>query len=104
MAVYVDDMWETPLGNYRGMKMSHMVADTVEELHLMADKIGVQRRWYQGPPKSTNPHYDICLSKRKLAVAAGAKQVTVRQAVGIVAAMRDKAIADYVASKKALKK
>ena len=32
MAVYVDDMYKYPLGQFGRMKMSHMVADTTEEL------------------------------------------------------------------------
>lgn len=84
MAVYVDDMHETDMGRYGRMKMSHMIADTEQELHEMADKIGVARRWYQGPPMTPRPHYDICLSKRKLAVEYGAKEITVREAVAIL--------------------
>lgn len=40
MAVYVDDMYIIPLGQFGNMKMSHMIADTKEELLEMADKIG----------------------------------------------------------------
>lgn len=73
MTVYVDDMYKHPLGEFGRMKMSHMIADTEEELHEMADKIGVARRWYQGD------HYDICLSKRAKAVEKGAVEITLRQ-------------------------
>ena len=77
MAVYVDDMHRLRIGELRvgkyTMKMSHMIADTEDELHLMAAKIGVARRWYQGD------HYDISLSKRALAVQAGAIEITYRQ-------------------------
>lgn len=38
----------------------------------MADQIGVARRWYQGD------HYDIAMSKRALAVAAGAIEIPMR--------------------------
>jgi len=69
VAVYVDDMFAP----YRGMKMSHMLADTEEELHAMADSIGVNRKWYQGD------HYDVCLSKRAAAVRLGAIEVTMRE-------------------------
>ena len=69
MTVYVDDM-KAP---FRGMVMCHMIADTEEELHAMADTIGVARRWYQGD------HYDISKSKRALAVKAGAIEITKRQ-------------------------
>jgi hypothetical protein len=59
------------------MLMCHMVADTDEELHAMADRIGVARRWYQA--KASTPHYDIALSKRLLAVQYGAIELNRRQ-------------------------
>lgn len=55
------------------MIMCHMIADTDAELRAMAEKIGVRQRWHQGD------HFDICLKKRALAVAAGAVEVTQRQ-------------------------
>lgn len=69
--VYVDNM----RAKYGRMIMCHMLADTEDELHTMANKIGVARRWYQ------RCHYDICLAKRKLAIAAGAIEITMREAV-----------------------
>ncbi len=68
MSVYVD---RVKLG-YGRMIMCHMVADTPAELHAMAGTIGIQRRWFQAPPKASFPHYDIAQSKRALAIAAGA--------------------------------
>lgn len=76
MTVYVDDM----NADYRGMKMSHMLADTDEELHAMADRIGVQRKWWQSPTTTSGSHYDIALSKKALAIKAGAVAITWRQA------------------------
>lgn len=73
MTVYVDDMYKSTMGQFGRMKMSHMIADTEEELHTMADKIGVARKWYQGN------HYDIAMSKREEAIAFGAKEITLRQ-------------------------
>lgn len=75
MTVYVDDM----RAKYGQMIMCHMIADTDEELHAMAEKIGVARKWHQAPP-SHDSHYDIALSKKSLAVAAGAVGITWRQA------------------------
>lgn len=66
MTVYVDNM----RARYRGMVMCHMIADGDDELHAMADKIGVKRKWFQGD------HYDICLAKRALAVEAGAVELS----------------------------
>jgi hypothetical protein len=77
MTVYVDEA----KNKFRGMKMCHMMADTVEELHEMADVIGLERRWYQ--PKSS-PHYDVCLSKRKEALANGAEKMDTKKLVELV--------------------
>lgn len=79
MSVYVDDMQ----AKFGRMVMCHMVADTEAELHAMANKIGVDRRWYQYPKNSRYPHYDIALSKRALAVAAGAIEITERETPAI---------------------
>lgn len=73
MAVYVDYA-RNPFGR---MKMCHMLADTEEELHAMADKIGVKRKWFQ--KHASAPHYDICQTKRELAVSYGAIQVSDRK-------------------------
>lgn len=72
MTVYVDDMYKYSMGKFRRMKMSHMIADSEEELHEMAAKIGVARKWYQGD------HYDISITMRAKAVANGANEVTWR--------------------------
>ena len=74
MTVYVDDM-RAPVGR---LIMCHMIADTSEELHAMARTIGVDPRWIQR--ESTHrEHYDISLTKRALAVKAGAQEVTMRE-------------------------
>jgi hypothetical protein len=70
VTTYVDDM-RAPVGRFL---LCHMIADTESELHVMAAAIGVHRHKYQGD------HYDIALSKRKLAVALGAVEITMRQA------------------------
>lgn len=67
MAVYVDLM-KAP---FLHMKMSHMVADSKDELLAMADKIGVQRKWIQDED-TPKEHFDISQSKRHLAIEAGA--------------------------------
>ena len=76
--VYVDDMYRHPMGRFRNMKMSHMVADTTEELLDMARKIGVRVKWIQNPghPKE---HFDICVSMRASAIRNGAVAVTMQE-------------------------
>lgn len=81
MAVYVDDMYRFPMGQFGRMRMSHMIADTEEELHAMADAIGIARRWYQGD------HYDIGVAKRNMATARGAIPVPMK-VLARMAAMR----------------
>lgn len=69
MAVYVDSAFL----RYRRMFMCHMLADTLDELHAMADTIGVARRHFQAD--ASTPHYDICKSKRAMAVHRGAIEI-----------------------------
>lgn len=73
MTVYVDNQ----RARYGRMIMSHMVADTDEELHRMADHIGVRRRWYH------RGHYNVCQASRARAVEAGAKEISQREAARI---------------------
>lgn len=76
MSVYVDDMRAA----FGRMVMCHMWADSDAELLAMADAIGVARKWIQGRPelsfgkhrRASWVHFDIALSKRALAVKAGA--------------------------------
>lgn len=80
MTVFVDTM-EAPFGR---MIMCHMWADTRAELFEMADRIGVDLKWFQRPTGTVHngylapgqgaswEHFDISKSKRALAVRHGA--------------------------------
>lgn len=83
MSVYVDNMRAA----YGRMKMCHMIADSTDELLAMADRIGVARRWLQkaGTPQE---HFDIALSRRALAVEAGAIEVSMMELGRIIRARR----------------
>lgn len=74
--IYIDNY----NAKFRNMIMCHMIGDTLNELHEMADKIGIDRKWFQN---KKIPHYDICLSKKKLALKYGAIEVTPRELVKI---------------------
>jgi hypothetical protein len=76
MAVYVDHARI----RYRGMLMNHMIADTLPELHAMAELLGL-RRYFQDKDV---PHYDICCVKRDLALRAGAVPIDRRRTAQLV--------------------
>ncbi|WDS36192.1 DUF4031 domain-containing protein [Pseudoxanthomonas sp.] len=84
MAVYVDNM-RAPFGR---MIMCHMLADTRQELDAMADRIGVARKWIQ-KAGTVQEHYDIALSARAKAVAAGAVEIDLRETGHIVKRRRE---------------
>lgn len=76
MTVYVDDMYKWSFCQFGRMKMSHMIADTLDELHAMADAVGVARKHFQDKP--SGQHYDLAKSKRLLAIEKGAIPIELR--------------------------
>ncbi|WP_211318240.1 DUF4031 domain-containing protein [Pelagimonas varians] len=87
VSVYVDK----PQHRLGRMVMCHMLADSMAELLTMADTIDIDRKWFQ--PQS-HPHFDICKSKRVLAVKAGAIEVDRRALVEVKQRYRTKWFAD----------
>lgn len=69
MSVYVDELREHDT-KLKWKIWCHMTADSDEELHAMADKIGHKREWFQPHPRGN--HYDLTPSRRALAVKYGA--------------------------------
>lgn len=65
MAVYVDEAWLR-----RGRRWAHLMADTLEELHAMATRLGLPARAYQH--KASGAHYDVTEPLREKAIALGA--------------------------------
>lgn len=85
MSVYVD----SEKNHYRHMIMCHMVADSVEELHDMAQRLGLMRKWFQ-VSRNGMPHYDICQTKRTQAIKFGALEIDRRKMVELVKAQRQR--------------
>ncbi|MGD8707051.1 MAG: DUF4031 domain-containing protein [Nitrosopumilaceae archaeon] len=77
--VYVDNA-NIP---FRNMRMSHMVADSTKELNDMAQKIGLSKKYIQHE-NSFNEHYDVCVSKKKLAIKYGAILIDSKELVAII--------------------
>ena len=67
MSVYVD-------------QMGHMKADTREELHDFAVRIGLKLAWFQDHP--SHPHYDLTTQRMiDKAIAQGAKMISPKEMV-----------------------
>lgn len=69
MTVYVDKA----ANRFGRMVMSHMIADTEEELHALAHAIGMKRSWFQ--QNASTPHYDVSRTRRAMAIEAGAVEL-----------------------------
>jgi hypothetical protein len=78
MSVYVDNMRAPLKRGRRTYIMCHMIADSTEELHAMAQRIGAPISGFEDAG-TYREHYDICKTKRALAVANGAIEVTMSQ-------------------------
>lgn len=86
MSVYVDPLFDHGGSEtFRWKRSCHMYADTLEELHAMALKIGMKRAWFQD--KRSLPHYDLVPTRRVAAVRLRAIEHSREQ---IVAFMREK--------------
>ena len=68
MAVYVD----AAIWRFAGRKWCHLMADDLAELHRFAARLGIHQSSYQGPPKTSAPHYDITAFERDRALRMGA--------------------------------
>jgi hypothetical protein len=79
-AVYVDDaIWE-----WRGLKWAHLLADDTDDLHRFAAALGIHRTSYQGPPRTSVPHYDLTSYERRRAIARGAIACSRDEIVAVV--------------------
>ena len=70
MTVYVDDAVHL----WRGRRWAHLMADTLEELHAMAEKLEIPRRAFQN--KTSGAHYDVPSDLRERAIALGATAIS----------------------------
>lgn len=97
MTVYVDDARIPARVGRLSSTWSHLFADTQDELHQFASRLGLRRSWFQDPTKTGKPfkakpgsraaqnwHYDVTEGKRRQAVALGAVEVSSHEAVAII--------------------
>ena len=98
MTVYVDDIRIPARVGGLYSRWSHLIADSVEELHEFAGRLGLRREWFQDPcvngkPKAEpgtraaeNWHYDVTDRMRTKAIAMGAKPVPFRELGTVITA------------------
>lgn len=85
MVVYVDGLVMTVAaeaqarrtGARHGHRWCHLMADTLDELHAFAARLGMNRDWFQGD------HYDLVPPRRARALKLGAVEVTSRDLVAL---------------------
>ena len=59
VSVYVDGLADRGMRLTWGFRLpsAHLTADSIDELHEFAAKLGLKRKWFQDHP--WHPHYDI---------------------------------------------
>lgn len=85
MTVYVDVL--IPWGKRPGWpydEACHLMADTDDELHAFAARLGLKRAWAQtmNHPRQHYHHYDLTKNKRALAVKLGAIEIEYGSEIG----------------------
>lgn len=70
MTVYVDDA----VTLWRGRRWAHLMADTLDELHAFAARLGLPRRAFQD--KTSGAHYDVDTELRGQALQLGAVAIS----------------------------
>jgi len=70
VTVYIDDA----VHPWRGERWAHLMADTLPELHALAQQLGIPRRAFQNLPSGV--HYDVPAPLREQAIALGAQPIS----------------------------
>ena len=87
MSVYVDRLRHYPrTASWRFGRACHLMADSLDELHAFAARIGLRREWFQD--HATLAHYDLTATRRAAAIRAGAVEESTRNMIKRVYAQR----------------
>lgn len=82
MTVYVDDWRQRAKVGRHDTRWSHLTADTVDELHAFATRLGLRQSYFQPGLNKGHPtprwHYDVTENKRVQAIRLGAVAETWR--------------------------
>jgi hypothetical protein len=97
MTVYVDQMFIPATVGGHTSRWCHLTADTKDELHAFAARIGLRRSYFQTCKRSracrpaeqcVHWHYDVTEGKRHQAVRLGAVEINRQQMVDLLRARR----------------
>ncbi|WP_151449179.1 DUF4031 domain-containing protein [Lacisediminimonas profundi] len=83
MAAYVDNV----AIEWRGNAWCHLVADSLNELHEIARRLGLRHEWFQ--VSASYPHYDLTAQTRARAIALGVLVGDRRQIIQCARALKD---------------
>ncbi|MFA7454891.1 MAG: DUF4031 domain-containing protein [Desulfobulbaceae bacterium] len=87
--VYVDALRPcVPNARWPWDKSCHLLADSVEDLHRFAAKLGLRRSWFQD--HSILPHYDLTVGMRQRAIMQGAREIDSRELAKRIREDKDK--------------
>lgn len=95
MAVYVDRLAPcVPTKSWRWNRSSHLIADTLDELHAFAAKVGLRRAWFQpGKTIADTPHYDLNEKRHAAALELGAELLERKAFVAVIRRLRGERLA-----------
>jgi hypothetical protein len=80
VTVYLDDWRQAAHLGPVDDRWSHLIADTEDELHDFAAKMGMRKAWFQEKPgRPHHAHYDLPERARPEALARGAVEITWRE-------------------------
>ena len=80
--LYVDT-----IRKHKGRLWCHLLTDDEnhDNLHEFASKLGLKREWYHNRISNVRTsHYDLYPSKRKKAIAMGAKPISTKEFLNII--------------------
>ncbi len=96
MACYVDTARAYPGAGLRYTHFCHLLADTQDELHEMAERLGIPRRFFQDHPWRW--HHDLPAHLRAKAVELGARELTLHEVGALLRARRSEVRAGAAAT------
>jgi hypothetical protein len=71
--IYIDSLKPCkPTKEWKWTSYCHLFADSLDELHDFAKKIGMKKIWFQNKKL---PHYDLTAKRREVAISLGAQEV-----------------------------